>query len=1045
LAEGGKEYTVNGNEQLLLDSSILPSQLASDNVVQPEDLEEASILDTIYDDAAGEEIANAEDIENLEETAAAGTTEVDALAGRFEDRTGDEIDITTDLRDATFPAGTDTVIDEGEDITPAVEELQDAVLTLSATPQLTEDGGIIIYTVTSDITPSVDMTVTLSNGLTVTIGAGSRSGTASFTVTESDFEDVYVDSDSIPVSITDSTSGGFASVDYTTNGSASTAIVDTIDNTTLTLGDVVVSEGGETAVIEASLDNPPETPVTVTLSNGATITFAAGSVTGTSTPFSIQNDDVLKDAESYTVSVSGTSGGNFENLITTDTAQVTVHDTIDTVTATLSTTTEQITEEGGIVTYIVTLSGGPGAVDPNNDMVFTLDNGEEVTVYAGDTIGSTTRTYTDEQILNQPNIVNSISSYTGGAEYEKLVTTGITNIDINYEPSIEGAAASQSDALLFTQAFARGSLSIDYDIDGAAAANPFGISYDGGLGGLISQTSVNGITTLISAAWVLTINEANGDYTFTQTSPYSHDSAADSDSGTVRVTITDSDGQQASADLVLTITDDVPSIEATNAIGLVGDGTYSGTMDVSGGADIPAVTSVILNTVTVAGTQVQDFNFNYDQAAGVGNGNFVYEGKTYNFNFTLDPNSNNYTVTLESVISVDGSETLVASQEPGGPTADYGLSYTVDGEVYQGTASANTSGNLALYTFDGEKYTLSGDTLTLDGDKFNVSDQGFGVGGNNNFESNKHNLSAESFTFNMDKPLYSITLEFGANGLSGNDVVYLDLTGTGGETQKILLSATNGDFLYDEATDTYTEIAGGFDGGSTDTYTIELPEGWQGIDSLTMTAGMESTSLETSVKVNIDFMLGTTTTEEVIMDYTAQVTDSDGDMDSVGFVVVSDADEDSIEGVITGTAGDDYISGTAADDIIDGAGGDDIIDAGDGNDTLIVSSGDTLDFSSLGSGKVSNIENLDFRGGSETTVTNLTVQSVFNMTDDNNVLHLMGDDTDSVQIDDSQWTLSGTTEVNGITYNQYLGSFNDGSVDQTVILNVQDTIDEVII
>ncbi len=123
LAEGGKEYTVNGNEQLLLDSSILPSQLASDNVVQPEDLEEALMLDTTYDDAsgaqadaAGEEIANAEDIENLEETAAAGTTEVDALAGRFEDRTGDEIDITTDLRDATFPAGTDTVIDEGEDL-----------------------------------------------------------------------------------------------------------------------------------------------------------------------------------------------------------------------------------------------------------------------------------------------------------------------------------------------------------------------------------------------------------------------------------------------------------------------------------------------------------------------------------------------------------------------------------------------------------------------------------------------------------------------------------------------------------------------------------------------------------------------------------------------------------------------------------------------------------------------------------------------------------------------------------------------------------------
>ncbi len=147
LNEGGKEYTVSANEQLLLDNTLLPEELASGNVVQPEDLEEALMLDTTYDNVpagetaagAGEEIANAEDIENLEETAAAGTTEVDALAGRFEDRTGDEVDITTDLRDATFPAGTETILDEGEDIIEVEENLPPSIVVDAGNPTGADD------------------------------------------------------------------------------------------------------------------------------------------------------------------------------------------------------------------------------------------------------------------------------------------------------------------------------------------------------------------------------------------------------------------------------------------------------------------------------------------------------------------------------------------------------------------------------------------------------------------------------------------------------------------------------------------------------------------------------------------------------------------------------------------------------------------------------------------------------------------------------------------------------------------------------------------
>ncbi|MEA3289756.1 MAG: immunoglobulin-like domain-containing protein, partial [Campylobacterota bacterium] len=243
-----KEYTVVANNQLSLDSTMLPSELASENVVQPEDLEEALMLDATYDQAeaapvAGDEVATAEDIEDLEETAAAGDAEVDALTGRFIDRTGDETDVTTTLRDATF---TDPVLDEEETVAEPI-----------------------------------------------------------------------------------------------------------LENAVLTLDDVTVYEGSGTATIAASLDYVTDTQMIVTLDNGATITFEAGSKTATSTPFSIQSDDVHNDGETYTVSVSGTTGGNFENLLTTDTAQVTVNDTIDDTTLTLDDVT--VYEGSGTATIAASL------------------------------------------------------------------------------------------------------------------------------------------------------------------------------------------------------------------------------------------------------------------------------------------------------------------------------------------------------------------------------------------------------------------------------------------------------------------------------------------------------------------------------------------------------------------------------------------------------------------------------------------------------------------------------------------------------------------
>ena len=85
----------------------------------------------------------------------------------------------------------------------------------------------------------------------------------------------------------------------------------------MTLYDVYVDENASTATIIAVVDHAPETDLVLTLStstNGVadTITILAGQTTG--------NTSVAVTSDGQTVSVSSTTGGNYENLNYSDTA-----------------------------------------------------------------------------------------------------------------------------------------------------------------------------------------------------------------------------------------------------------------------------------------------------------------------------------------------------------------------------------------------------------------------------------------------------------------------------------------------------------------------------------------------------------------------------------------------------------------------------------------------------------------------------------------------------------------------------------------------------
>ncbi|WP_348641936.1 DUF5801 repeats-in-toxin domain-containing protein [Mesorhizobium sp. B2-6-1] len=224
------------------------------------------------------------------------------------------------------------------------------------------------------------------------------------------------------------------------------AINDTTNDTTVNLSASTVSEGAvANYVFTATLSNASQGVTTITTNQGD-ITIANGQTTGTLTIASGNDEDVYLDASSRTATIINTSGGNFEHLLVgaaTATAQVT--DTTNTVTATLTSSTIPVSENGGSILYTVTLTGTPGSVAPTAPLTFTLANGETVTVATGATTGSVTHTYTDAQITDQANISNSIASVqSGGSEYEHLVTAGSTTVDVNYLTTLTGLTLQAS-------------------------------------------------------------------------------------------------------------------------------------------------------------------------------------------------------------------------------------------------------------------------------------------------------------------------------------------------------------------------------------------------------------------------------------------------------------------------------------------------------------------------------------------------------------------------------------------------------------------------
>ncbi|WP_372242824.1 immunoglobulin-like domain-containing protein [Pseudomonas sp. B14-6] len=270
----------------------------------------------------------------------------------------------------------------------------------------------MVYTASLTNPAGTPVTVTLSNGAVITIAAGKTTGTVTVDAPK---DDVYKDAGKLEVTIKDAAGGNFENL-VTSPNPAVTNVADTTNTTQLTLSaDKSVLEGSH-ITYTATLTNAAQTPVTVKLSNGETITIEAGKTSGSVT-IAAPSDDVYKDAGKLTVKMTDASGGNFEKLDGSKTSvSTTVKDTVDTTSLSLS--ASHTVSEGGQITYTATLSN-----PTDTAMTVKLSNGAVINIAAGATTGSVNfAAPANTPYIDGGKVQATIASHNGG-NFEKVVTS----------------------------------------------------------------------------------------------------------------------------------------------------------------------------------------------------------------------------------------------------------------------------------------------------------------------------------------------------------------------------------------------------------------------------------------------------------------------------------------------------------------------------------------------------------------------------------------------------------------------------------------------
>ena len=303
--------------------------------------------------------------------------------------------------------------------TAITDTIDTTTATLTATPSVAE-GATITYTVTlaAPVTGS-NVTVTLANGQTVTIPVGASSGTATGVAPDN----VTAGGGSVVNSIVSASGGNFEQLTPNT-APVTTTVTDDGDVTTVSLSATPSVVEGGTITYTATLTNAASSPVTITLSNSAVITIAAGATVGT-VDVAAPGDDVYIDASTVSTTISTATGGGFETLQADPAAAVTSV-TDDTDATTVALTASASVAEGSDITYTATLTNAAQSA-----VTVTLSGGQTITIAAGDLTGSTTiAAPTDDVYVDAGSVSRTITAASGG-NFEALTvdaTAAVTSV-----------------------------------------------------------------------------------------------------------------------------------------------------------------------------------------------------------------------------------------------------------------------------------------------------------------------------------------------------------------------------------------------------------------------------------------------------------------------------------------------------------------------------------------------------------------------------------------------------------------------------------------
>ncbi|WP_157490799.1 retention module-containing protein, partial [Enterovibrio coralii] len=318
--------------------------------------------------------------------------------------------------------------DDGDDDND--NESMTFTLSSSTDGQTLAEGSSVTYTVTLDGPANEDLTVTLSNGLSITIAEGASSGSATSDVRE---DDAYAQgNENASVSITGVSDNDYDEVSFV--GVVTNTISDDRDATKVTLelnNSIGSMTEGDTVDLTVSVESAPQnSDLVITLSNGQLVTIPKGqtSVTVDFTPD--RGDDTYTQGQtSQTVSVTGVSGGDYEDVdISGASATVNITDDSDATKVSLELNKTSATE-GEVLDLTVNVESAP----QNSDLLITLSNGQTVTIPQGQT--SVTVDFTpdradDAYTQGQTSQIVSVTSTSGGG-FENLNSAEATaSVDI---------------------------------------------------------------------------------------------------------------------------------------------------------------------------------------------------------------------------------------------------------------------------------------------------------------------------------------------------------------------------------------------------------------------------------------------------------------------------------------------------------------------------------------------------------------------------------------------------------------------------------------